>query len=222
MTGTTWADVDTADESLVRKALRGGVLLAPMSATIPSSITVSDGGTPPKPVLNVLTGYTSLGKLGDSGAVISHNISTSDINAWGDLEPVRRDITADVTSLKLTALETNVHTLTAYFGTDASAVDPDATTGEVEIVKPSSPTATYYRLLVLGIDGDDTDFSFIAWDLPRCNLTSRGDMSFMSGDTGIFYDMEFTAFKDAGAGYSARFLAGGTQWKSLLSAMGWS
>lgn len=216
MTGTTWAAVDTSNASLIRKSLRGGVFLAAASATLPTSIT--SGSTPTLSALP--TGYKMFGMVSDNGCKISSDVSTSDVKAWGKLTPVRSDITSDVVKAQLTALETNKLTVETFFG--VSSTTADATSGEVQVIKPSGSTVTYHRMLVVGLDGDDTNFSYVAWDLPYVSLTDRGDQTFSSGDDPLEWDMTFTAYPDPTAGYSARFLAGGTQWLALKTAMGWS
>jgi hypothetical protein len=219
-TATTFGALVTQNNANVRKALKGGVLVAPMSQALPSSLTIDSPTTPGTPVLQTLTGFTSLGFFDDSGAVFDENINSSDIAAWGELAPVRRDITSDVTALKVTGLETNKTTLATYFGVDATTLVPDATTAELQIPKNASPVALYYRVLVLSQDGAAGSEYWIARMLPRASLTNIGSMTFASKDTPIAYDMEFTAYKDATAGYSVMTYLAGPGWKTNKTGAG--
>jgi len=219
-TATTFGALVTQDNSNVRKALKGGVLIAPMSSALPSSLTIDSATDPGTPVLQTLTGFTSLGFFDDSGAVFSENISSADIAAWGELEPIRRDITSDVTTLKINALETNKTTLATYFGVDPSTLTPDETTGELQIEKNPSPAATYYRVLVLAQDGASGSEYWIARMLPRASVTDLGDMTFASAKDGITFDMTLTAYKDSTAGYSVMTYLAGPGWLAGLTAAG--
>ena len=117
---------------------------------------------------------------------------------------------------------TGLATLAAYVGVSQSTVTPDATTGEAHFTKPTRPTALTYRLLTLGVDQNDHGEIYCAAYMPRAQLTDKGDMSFMSGDDGIFYDTTWTAFTDSVAGFAVRFMFGGPGWKPMLADMGWS
>lgn len=222
MTETTFDGLVTNNTANVRKALKGGVLVAPISTAIPTSLTIDSAGSPGTPVLQTLTGFSSLGCFSDDGAVFSRDTNDSTITPWGFLDPARRDITSDVTSVKFTALETNKQTLALYFGVDPSTLVPDATTGELHIDKAASSTAIYYRILVIGQDGAAGSEIWPARLLPRASVTDYDDITFQSGDTAIVYGMTLTAYKDAAAGYADRSIWAGPGFKSAQSAMGFS
>jgi hypothetical protein len=221
MTDHVYADYDGRKQQNVRKALRGSVFCAKTTANAITTLTVDSSGSPGTPTLNALpAGYTDLGFLSDAGAVIGENVNSADINAWGDLEPVRRDITSDVTTLQLVGLETNKQALAAFFSVDPASITADATTGEVSIPKPSTPVAFYWRILVLGVDQNDSGEIYIARFLPNASLTNKGNMSFDSNADAITWDMTFTAYKDSTLGYADKFLAGCPGWKPLKTGMG--
>lgn len=221
-TATTFDSLVTNDTSNVRKALRGGVLWAPISTAIPASLTIDSPTDPGTPVLQTLTGFSSLGCFTDDGAKFSRNIKDSTITPWGFLDPARRDIVSDVTTCKVTALETTKQTLAWYYGVDASTLTPDATTAELHIDKAASAQAVYFRFLVLGQDGAAGSEFWPGRLLPRASVTNFDDIVFQSGDTAIMYGVEITAYKDAAAGYADRSIWCGPGWKSAQSAMGFS
>lgn len=220
MAETTFGALATNNTANVRKALRGGVLIAPISTSIPASITVDSAGSPGTPVLQTLTGFSSLGCFSDDGTKFSRDIKDSTITPWGFLDPARRDIVSDVTSVTFTALETNKQTLALYFGVDPSTLTPDATTAELHIDKAASAQAIYYRLLVLGQDGAAGSEYWPARLLPRASVTSFDDIVFQSGDTAIVYGMTLTAYKDTTAGYADRSIWAGPGWKTNKTAAG--
>jgi hypothetical protein len=219
-TATTFDALITKSNINVLKALKGGVLLGQMSAAVPSSLTIDSTVTPGTPVLQTLTGFSSMGFFSDSGAVFDESIDSSDTKAWGELEPVRRDITSDVTTLKVTGLESNKTTIAAFYDIDPTSLTPDSTTAELQIPKSTSPIAKYYRIIVLSQDGAAGSEYWIGRIMPRASITDRGSMTFDNGDTGIMYDMTFTAYLDSAAGYSVKTIYAGPAWKANLTAAG--
>jgi hypothetical protein len=207
MTGTTFGALVTQDNANIRKALKGGVLMAPMSASLPTALTT--GATP---TLNVLTGFNSLGFFDDSGAVRSEKISVEDVPAWGKVAPVRTDIVTDVTSVKINALESNLYTLAAFFRIPVASLVPNGTTGELVITKNISPTVNYQRMIVLTQDGGAGSEFWIAQLLPMAAVTAVGDMSFNSAKNTITYNMTLTGYEDPVAGFDEQMFYAGPGW----------
>lgn len=220
MAETTFDALVTNNTANVRKALKGGALWAPISTAIPSSLTVDSSGSPGTPVLQTMTGFSSLGCFSDDGAKFSREVKDSTITPWGFLDPARRDIVTDVTTCKITALETTKQVLAWYYGVDVSTLTPDATTAELHIDKAASAQAVYFRMLVLGQDGAAGSEYWPARLLPRASVTGHDDIVFQSGDTAIMYGVTVTAYKDASAGYADRSIWCGPGWKANKTAAG--
>lgn len=224
MADITFADLDNKKTELIRKALQGAVLIGSPGAAMPSTLTVDSTATPGTPVLNpaIQTSFKDLGEISTAGAVFADAVSTNDITSWGRLEPGRRDISSDITTLQIVAQETNLLTLTSTYGIDPATITPDATTGEVTIRKPSTASVTYYPMIVLGVDGSGSSEIWCGGFLPRVALSNRGNMTLASGADGIYYDTTWTAFTDSTAGYSLEWHWGGPGWKAMLTEMGFS
>lgn len=220
MTETTFGALVTQDTGNVRKALKGGVLIAAETAALPSTLTAMSTGTTPVPELQALTGFSSLGFITDDGAVVSSDVSSSNIAAWGEGDPVRTDITSKTRTLKVTGLETNKTTLSTYFGVDPASLTPDATSGELSIEDIGDLSTTYFRVLILSQDGAEGQEYWVAQLLPRASITDYGDLTFASGDTPIEWDMTFTAYKDATAGYVMKTFFAGPGWLAALAGAG--
>lgn len=222
MTDQKYAAIAEKQASLIRKALDGSVFIAPYSATAVSAITADSTGSPGTPTLAPLpAGYTDLGLMTSDGAQFSNDVKTADITSWGRIEPQRRDITGDVDSIQVVCQETKLATLAAFIDVPASSITPDATTGEVKINKPTSPTVNYYRMFAIGVDNPGgADEIYIARFYPRASLTSRGGQKYNSGDTELEWDTTWTAFTDPVLGTSLTYFFGGPGWQALLTEMG--
>lgn len=200
---------------LVRKALDGSVFIAEYSASLVTSLTTTSSAT-----LSALpAGYEDLGLTTDDGSAFGRDIEESNVTSFGHTEPTRSDITSDVTTMTVTAQETKLLTLALYTGAAQAAITAAATTGEVHIHKPLNPESRHYRVLALYVDQYEGDDLYIGRILPRAKITSRGEQQFSKGDDPIMYDLTFTAFFDATAGYSEDFFLAGPGALALNTAM---
>lgn len=208
---------------LIRKALDGAVLVGEYDAAPVTNLTESDATvTPPVPTLAAFTGYTGVGYVNDDGAQFSREVDSSDITSWTAVEPTRRDVTSDVTTLAIACQETNRRTIGLYSGADMRAVTPDATTGEVVIPKPPRPSPRTYRVLTIAEDQVDAGPIWVARFFPRAQVTDYDDQTFQSGDDPLMFSVTFTAYNDSDLGYSEAWLFGGSGWQALLDDMGFT
>lgn len=204
---------------LIRKGLEGGVIIAPPSAAPITAATLFDAGT--GELLAAPSAYGELGWLSTDGAQYSRSVDTSDLTGWGSNEPLRSDTTADTTTLQVTALETNALTLGLFTGTPTADLVP-AANGSVEIRKPATPTASFYRVLSIAMDRGDGGEIYLCRFLPRAKVTDYADQSFNNGDDGITYGVTFTGFRDSAFGTSESYLFGGPGWLAMLDDLGFA
>lgn len=221
MAETTFAALVTQNDANIRKGLVGGVLWAPIATSLPASLTIDSAETPGTPVLQTLTGFSSLGRLTGDGAVFSEAVTGSDTTGWGSLPPVRRDVTADVSTLHIVGLETNKNTIAIFHDLDASAVPtPDSTTKELQIARSPSPVVKYYRILVLMQDGAPGSEYWFGRLFPRASVTDRGDQTWAAGDVAVNWDITLTAYTDASAGFATKDFYAGPAWKTGITGAG--
>jgi hypothetical protein len=218
MAGISYDELQQRNAALIFKALQGSVFAAPFTAPAIDTLTDTD-----KLLKALPADYEDVGWLSDDGAQFSRNVDTSDITAWGSVEPVRSDVTQDTTTLQITCLEARKATIGLYTGADMSTVTPDASTGEVSIEKPARPGFQYYRVLAIAVDLTDAGELFIARFLPRARVTDYDDQSFQSSDDSpITWPVTMTGYEDPVLGYSEKYFFGGPGWSTRLAAMGFS
>ncbi|WP_073946524.1 phage tail tube protein [Streptomyces kebangsaanensis] len=210
-----WETLKNHQNELIRKQLEGSTFIAPITSSAVSALTGPD-----KSLLALPSGYNDLGWMSDDGAQFSSDVSTSDVTSWGAVEPTRRDVTSDVTTLQVNLQETNKHTLGLYTGVDMSAVVPDPTSGEVAISKPDRPPLRFWRVLTIGVDMGDAGEIYTARFLPRASVSDKSDQAFNNGDDPTGYPVTLTGYLDSSLGYSERFFFGGPGWEALLTKMG--
>lgn len=206
---------------LIRKAKEGSVFIEDISNPILESIT--EGADALLSLPETLT-TRDLGWMTEDGIAMSGEQTESVINSFGATEPTRREITADTTSMSVTAQETNLVTLGLYTGHDmetlAAAADP--VTGEVSIIKPPRPRLKHFRTLALVVDEHEGEELYIARYMPRASLARSPEQALAGGDSAITWGMTLTSTLDNEAGYSERYFFGGPGWRTLLEEMGFS
>lgn len=217
-------DLKNLQNELIRKTLGGSAFVAPISSTPISAFTELVGTAPNQTVelLELPTGYDDIGYLTDDGAAFSTETTTSDITSFQSTTPTRSDITAETSTVTVTAQETKLLTVGLYTGVETSALVPVAGTGEVVVKKPQRPSAKFYRLFVLGIDGAPGEEIYVARFLPRAKITGRGEQAYSKADQALVWPVTFTGFYDADYGTAEAFLFGGPGWKALLDKMGFT
>lgn len=219
----SYDDLNNKKAELIRKALDGSVFVAPLSAAAIASLTVNSTVTPGTPELAPLPAdWDDLGWLTGDGAGFARDVSASEVASWGSTTPTRTDITADTTTLSVTAQETSMLTIGLATGADLAGLVPDPVTGELKVAKPSRPKSKHYRVLSLAVDEGEGGEIYIARFLPRAKISSYGEQSFGSGDDPITWGVTLTGEVDSVLGYSEAWMFGGPGWKALLEDMGFN
>jgi hypothetical protein len=165
-------------------------------------------------------GWSDLGWTSTDGVTYGRTTEVSEVNSFGSVEPTRSDVTRDTITMQCVAQQTSLLTLGLYTGADTSALTADASSGEFSIEKPNIPGFTYYRVLGLFVDRDDSGREiYIARYMPRARITEYAEQQFTDGDDPISYGITFTGFEASDVGYSHRWIFGGPGWLALLSDM---
>ena len=167
-------------------------------------------------------GFVDLGYLSkEDGATWARETELSEVTAIGASEAVRSDITSDVNTLAVTALETKLQTLELYDNVDLSTLTPTVNTGEVAYNRPTRPRTKFGRLYVISMDdSDDAGPIYMARLCPRAQVTEVGEQTWTDGDDPITYPLTFSAKRDTDAGYAMRCLFGGPGFLARLTDMG--
>jgi len=211
------ADFETirdAKNELVLADLHLAALFAP--STIPALTTLED---PTSGDIVALTGYKSAGIIEKSAGVsITNDVESTDIEGYGDAEPVRTIINKRKVSFQATFLETNITTLEKYWGASFSDIVP-TTHGGVVIEAPALPKNVYYRCILFGQDDVDDKPLYTYYLMPRVKLESVDNQE-LKDDGAVAYTMTFTAFRDSTVDFSIAQGWCGPGWLHLVSRAG--
>jgi hypothetical protein len=205
--------------TLIRKALQGGVFIAPYTAAAITSITTgASADVKPLP-----TGYTDAGMVDKKNAPTwANKVTSQTVMAWGDVYAARRDITAVDGSLKFTMLETNKTSLQMFLGQDLTATPLDNTTKELIVSQTSRPQPIPYRVLGIFQDGVGANAIFVGRFYPRAFVTDIADQKWDDDADALVYDVTVTPENDPVLGTPVIHYFGGPGWQSLLTQTGFS
>jgi hypothetical protein len=215
---TVYADLRDKKNELIRRAKDGSVFVAEMAVAVPAALTTTSAAT-------LLTldpdDWTDLGWFSTDGVTYDRATDQVETSSFGSAETTRSDVTKDEISMQCTAQETKALTMGITTGSDIAAIMADATTGEVQIAKPSTPKLRFYRVLGLFLDHDDNGSEiYFGRLMPRAQVADFGSQGYNEDETGISYPMTWKGKEDSTLGYSHKWFWGGPGWKALLTDMG--
>jgi hypothetical protein len=212
----TLVDLQKKQTQLIRKIQAASIFYAPIATAIPAQFTAGASAD----LTALPAGWDDIGLVTkDDAYTWTRDVNMSETTSHGYVDPTRRDITANVSSLAFTAQETKLRTLEVYHNIDLTGVTPTATTGEVTFNDPLTPGTRYHRVIAIGQDGAGTGTIYVIRVIPRAILSEPGEQAWSDEDE-LVYPMTMTATPDSTLGYSIRYVFGGPGWKSQLVAMG--
>src|SRR5690349_13930559 len=193
------ADFETvraAAQDLVLSKLSLAILFAKMSS--PALLTVEDPATGD---LVDLPAYRSAGILQkDAGLSITSNIDSSDIEGYGEVEPVRTIITKRTTAFNASFIETNREVIEKFWGVELDSTNLTVSPqGGVTVKAPVRPKNVFYRCILLGQDEVKGEDLYPYWILPQVKLADVDNIDANDHDA-IQYKMTFQALRDPEVG----------------------
>lgn len=207
-------NIRDAKNELVLSNLHLAALFAPISSA--PITTLEDPATGD---LVTLSDYTSAGIIEKGAGVnIGNDDTSTDIEAYGDADPVRTIISKRTVSFQANFLETNYQTLEKFWGTSLASVTPSSY-GGIVIQAPAMPKSIYYRCVLLGQDDVQGNDLYPYWILPKVKL-DQVDNQTMKDDGTIAYNMTFKAYKESSVGFSVANGFAGPGWAHLVARAG--
>jgi hypothetical protein len=211
---TDFESIRSARQELVLANLHLAVLFAPITSPVLTTLENSSTGD-----IVSLSDYKSAGIIEKGAGVDIGNDNTStDIEAYGDADPVRSIISKKTVTFMADFLETNITTLQQFYQTSLTTITPSSQ-GGIVIQAPSLPKNIYYRAVLLGQDDVDGDDLFMYWIMPKVKLDKVDNQS-IKDNGAMSYKMTFKAFRDSTAGFSVAQGFCGPGWNHLSARAG--
>lgn len=213
-------DVAGQNRALARKMTKMALYLG--KSDVAAITTIVDATNQ----LVIPDGYESVGHVSaEQGAAITPTLEISELAAYGEGQPIRRDIASRASTLAATMLESKRRVFEAYYGIDLSAVLASSAAGtknELTFDQPDLPDVMDWRVLLLGRDGRGTNAIYHAEWFPLMNLTEVGARTW-SATEGMSWPITLGAQADDVVGTPQRsFWAGPGLTTAKLTAMGFA
>lgn len=155
-----------------------------------------------------------------AGVALAHDMTNSEIEGYGEADPVRTIVSKRSITFEADFLETNRVVLEKYWGT---VFGPDnlavSARGGVTIEAPTLPKNIFYRAYLVGLDDVNGQDLYTYYIMPRVKLTNVANQD-NKDDGAISYQMTFQAFRDASVGFSVLQGWCGPGWRSLVHKTG--
>lgn len=155
-----------------------------------------------------------------AGVTLTHDIDSTDIEAYGEADPVRTIISKRTVSFDAYFLETNKVVLEKFWGTvfDDTNLTVSAH-GGVVLEAPSLPRNVFYRAYLVATDDVNGDDLFTYYIMPRVKLVKVDNQDSKDNDA-YGYKMTFRAFRDRSVGFSVAQGWCGKGWRALVGQAG--
>ncbi|WP_431968271.1 hypothetical protein [Nocardia sp. bgisy134] len=215
MPATNLTALKNAQRSLLLKPLDAAVFLAPWYTAAPTAFTDASGALQTLPAA-----FKPVGLIDKkTGVAFARGITAAPIEAYGELQPVRNDITSDITTIEFQPQQTTALTLELTTSANLAQVKSNAASGEVFFPQPASEQITYYSAIIIGKDGNDADPIYVFKVLPKVAVSKFGGEQWTPTEV-LAQKLTMVAFKDDTAGYAVAHGFGGLGWKKIVAQTG--
>jgi hypothetical protein len=155
-----------------------------------------------------------------AGVSLAQDMTNTDIEGYGEADPVRSIISKRMVTFEANFLETNRVVLEKYWGTSFGADNfAQSAQGGTTLEAPTLPKNIFYRAYLIGLDDVNGQDLYSYYILPKVKLTNVANQE-NKDDGAVSYTMTFGAFRDAAAGFSLLQGWCGPGWRSLVHKTG--
>ena len=156
-----------------------------------------------------------------AGVDLTNDVESTEVEGYGDAEPVRTIISKRTVQFEATFLETRRVVLEKYWGTyfDDSNLDISEF-GGTTIKAPNLPKNLFYRAYLVTTDTDGDGDEIVAYYImPRVQLVDVGSQKSQDNEA-LVYTMTFRATRDRVMGFSVLQGWCGRGWLKLIDKTG--
>ncbi|NKR61709.1 hypothetical protein GS474_23915 [Rhodococcus hoagii] len=158
--------------------------------------------------------------LKDDSITLTREMEKSDINAIGYVNPVRSDITSDISGIQFTGLETNRYNIENNLGVDLSEVASHATTGETAFDQPAIGDIRQLRYLLIAQFNTGPDTIWLGRQILAGEVAEIGEQTLSDAEGALTWPTTVNAMVDTEHGVAVRHHFGGPGWKRVQEDAG--
>jgi hypothetical protein len=228
ITGELWTSLYTGDATRIRKWLYGSVLVRdwnPDGSTELADFTPfeTDGSIKSTLLNPSFPGgrFYELGALSEDGVEFTPKFATDETKIWQSRRMQRSDITQDDEEVMFTAMESTPLIDALRNNQPLSWLETESVgaTG-YRATKPLTTDTVYRQIVVIGVDGTQTDAEYIAELRPRVALAKVGKRTFSAKKVDST-ELTYNVFPDPASGFAADTLRSGPSWQASGGPVLW-
>ncbi|MBM4580923.1 Ig domain-containing protein [Prescottella equi] len=160
--------------------------------------------------------------LKDDSITLTRDMEKSDINAIGYTNPVKSDITSDISGIQFTGLETNRYNIENNLGVDLSAVAAHAESGEIAFDQPAIGDIRQLRYLLIAQFNQGVDTIWLGRQLYAGEVAEIGEQTLSDAEGALTWPTTVNAMVDTDTGVAVRHHFGGPGWNRVLEDAGFT
>jgi len=155
-----------------------------------------------------------------AGVSITNEMDSTDIEGYGEADPVRTIISKRSVQFEAKFLETNKVVLEKFWGTVFDDDNLDVSDhGGVTIKAPTLPKNTFYRAYLVATDDVNGEDLYAYYVMPRVKLVNVGNQESRDNEA-VGYTLTFQAYRDNSVGFSVLQGWCGPGWRKLVHKTG--
>lgn len=160
--------------------------------------------------------------LKDDSITLTRDMEKSDINAIGYTNPVKSDITSDISGIQFTGLETNRYNIENNLGVDLSTVAAHAESGEIAFDQPAIGDIRQLRYLLIAQFNQGLDTIWLGRQLYAGEVAEIGEQTLSDAEGALTWPTTVNAMVDTDHGVAVRHHFGGPGWNRVLEDAGFT
>lgn len=155
-----------------------------------------------------------------AGVSLTHEMDSTDIEGYGEADPVRTIISKRSVQFEAKFLETNKVVLEKFWGTVFDDTNLDVSEhGGVTIKAPSLPKNVFYRAYLVATDDVNGEDLYAYYVMPRIKLVNVANQESRDNEA-VGYTLTFQAYRDNEVGFSVLQGWCGPGWRKLVHKTG--
>jgi len=227
ITGELWTSLYTGDATRIRKWLYGSVLMRDWKADGSTALNTftpfqTDGSITQTLLASSNPGgqFYEVGALSEAGVEFTPKYAVEETKIWQSRRAQRTDITQDDEEIMFTAMQSSPLIDILRNNLPLSALAEVGTLGYAS-VKPLTTDTIYRQIVVIGVDGPQSNAEYIAEVRPRVTLAKVGKRGFNAKSVDSV-ELTYNVFPDPASGFAASTLRSGPSWASSGGPVTWA
>lgn len=171
--------------------------------------------------LEIPTEYESVGHFEKkAGISIGMDVTSNDVEAYGELDPIRILLTKRETSIEVSLYEHKKLVQEIVWSQNLDSITPTSH-GGVVIEAEHAPDTIFYRAIIVGRDRINNEYLYPFWLMPKVQLSKMSNVE-LNDEGVLMYKPTLRALRDDTTGYAVAQGWCGPGWRRVIDKTGFA